>query len=230
MIGPTPNRSVSDVPEARTASRIRRWDSLSWASRRRTSSRSSTASSWRACSTGVAGWMALEEPIGVRSVEFLGDSARRELGQQGVEAAHDAGCGGCRCRCCASPAAAAPRRGRPPRPRRSVGERNAATATDRASLGSFLFDRPDAKHPHPRRQRGRHIDDVLAGGDELLGQQVAEPARGLDRPRPRSNGSAQANSCVTCARVGAHLHASPARPRRRRSRPRCATPCAGRHR
>jgi hypothetical protein len=32
-----------------------------------------------------------EEALGVRSVEFLGDSARCELGQCGMQPAHDAG-------------------------------------------------------------------------------------------------------------------------------------------
>ena len=33
------------------------------------------------------------------------------------------------------------------------------------------------------KRRG-DVDDLLAGGEELLGQQVAEPAGGLDRPDP----------------------------------------------
>jgi hypothetical protein len=41
------------------------------------------------------------------------------------------------------------------------------------------------QQPHPRRERRRDIDDGLAGGDQLLGEQRAEPGRGLDRPRAR---------------------------------------------
>ena len=33
---------------------------------------------------------------------------------------------------------------------------------------------------HPRRQRGRHINDALTGGDELLGQQHAETTDSFD--------------------------------------------------
>ena len=36
--------------------------------------------------------------------------------------------------------------------------------------------------PHPRREGRGHIDDVLAGGDELLGQQLAQAAGALDAP------------------------------------------------
>ena len=41
-----------------------------------------------------------------------------------------------------------------------------------------------AQQPGPRRQRRRHVDHHLAGSDELLSKQVAEPACGLDRPHP----------------------------------------------
>ena len=35
---------------------------------------------------------------------------------------------------------------------------------------------------HSRREGRGHVCDVLAGGDELLGQQIAQPAGALDRP------------------------------------------------
>ncbi len=41
------------------------------------------------------------------------------------------------------------------------------------------------QQPRPRRERGRHINNRFTGRDELLGEQIAEPARGLDRPCPR---------------------------------------------
>jgi hypothetical protein len=41
-----------------------------------------------------------------------------------------------------------------------------------------------ADQPHSRRECGRHVDDVLAGGDELLSQQAAQATRRLNRPRP----------------------------------------------
>jgi hypothetical protein len=40
------------------------------------------------------------------------------------------------------------------------------------------------QHPNPRSQHRRHIDDVFTAGNQLLGQQVAEPTGGLDRPHP----------------------------------------------
>ncbi len=36
--------------------------------------------------------------------------------------------------------------------------------------------------PHPRREGGGHVDDMLADGDELLGQQLAQAAGALDAP------------------------------------------------
>ena len=36
--------------------------------------------------------------------------------------------------------------------------------------------------PHPRREGRGHIDNVLARGDELLGQQLAQAAGALDAP------------------------------------------------
>ena len=66
---------------------------------------------------------------------------------------------------------------------RQVAARSAATATERASLGSFLFV-TCGQQPHPGGQLRLHVDDPLAGSDELLSQQVAEPAGTLDRPRP----------------------------------------------
>src|SRR5262249_48373015 len=38
--------------------------------------------------------------------------------------------------------------------------------------------------PHPRRQRRRHIDHILARRDKLLGKEITEATRRLDRPRP----------------------------------------------
>jgi hypothetical protein len=42
-----------------------------------------------------------------------------------------------------------------------------------------------AQQPHPSRQRGGHVDDGLAGVDQLLGQQITEPSCSLDRPCAR---------------------------------------------
>lgn len=56
---------------------------------------------------------------------------------------------------------------------------------DGASVVRVVLVRfPRSQQPRPRRQRRRHIDDVLAGVDELLREEVAEPSGGLDRPGP----------------------------------------------
>jgi len=48
-----------------------------------------------------------------------------------------------------------------------------------------VFLRPAAaQQPDPRRQGCGDVDDVLTGGEELLGEQVAQPAGRLHRPRP----------------------------------------------
>ena len=58
-------------------------------------------------------------------------------------------------------------------------------ATDQASFGSVLFDRPLA-NPRSRRKRRWDIHDGLASVDELLGQQVTQAAGALDCPHPFS--------------------------------------------
>ena len=83
-----------------------------------------------------------QEGIDVRSIDFLGDPARSKVHQQRMEAGHDLG---------ATPPMSllrfASRRNTSAWPtgctRRRPSWRNAVTATARASLGSFLFDRPD---------------------------------------------------------------------------------------
>lgn len=50
-------------------------------------------------------------------------------------------------------------------------------------VGVVLVGRFRRQQPDPRRELGLHVDDVFAGGDELLGKQVAEPGLILDRPR-----------------------------------------------
>ena len=52
-------------------------------------------------------------------------------------------------------------------------------------VGVGLVDPTVLEQAHPRRQLRWHINDMLAGGDELLGEQRAHPGRPLDRPRPR---------------------------------------------
>ena len=69
----------------------------------------------------------------------------------------------------------------------------ATRATLRASMPSVLRPWPRCEHAGAGGQRRRDVDDGLAGGDELLGQQSSETAGAFDRPdalrpvsRPRS--------------------------------------------
>ena len=56
---------------------------------------------------------------------------------------------------------------------------------DRAGVvGVVLVGVTGSQQTHPGGQLRLHVDDTLAGGDELLGEQIAEPAGALDRPRP----------------------------------------------
>jgi hypothetical protein len=104
------------------------------------------------------------------------------------------------------------------------------TATERASLGSFLLTLPVANSRTARAQFGLYVKDSFARRHQLLGQQVTEPAGALDGPaalgplrRPRAQ----------LLRPGPPTSAPAARravsPCRRSPRP-CARPCRGRRR
>ncbi len=56
-------------------------------------------------------------------------------------------------------------------------DRNAAIATERASLGSFFCERPEPSTRNPRREHRRNVEHRLARSDELLGKEVAETVR-----------------------------------------------------
>ncbi len=49
-------------------------------------------------------------------------------------------------------------------------------------VGVALVDPAGVHQPDPGRQLGGHVDDVLAGADELLGQQRPHAGGTLDRP------------------------------------------------
>jgi hypothetical protein len=51
-------------------------------------------------------------------------------------------------------------------------------------VGVVLLRPSRAQQPHPRRQGRGDVHHLLAGGEELLREQVAEPAGGLDGPGP----------------------------------------------
>lgn len=55
---------------------------------------------------------------------------------------------------------------------------------DRQRVVRVVLVRPSrAQHPDSGREGRGHVDDGLAGPDQLLRQQVAKPVGGLDRPR-----------------------------------------------
>jgi hypothetical protein len=47
-----------------------------------------------------------------------------------------------------------------------------------------LVDLPGIEQPNPGGEFGLHVEHALSGGDQLLRQQVPQPARPFDRPRP----------------------------------------------
>ena len=229
MIGPTPNRSVRVVPDAATAARIRCLDVAQLVVEAADVVEELERQVVAGLLDRAGGVTAGEEAVGVGSVDFLGDPPGTSSAKQRVEPTRGAVPGSPRSmlrfasRRSTSTWSAARTDARPIGAQR--GDR------DRQGVVGVVLVRPSrAQHPHPRRQRGRHIDDALAGGDELLGQQIAEPAGGLDRPRPRRRTAPPTPAAGRLGGASLAPSAWPARPRRRRSRPRCATPCAGRHR
>ncbi|HEX7269602.1 MAG TPA: hypothetical protein VF256_19560 [Streptosporangiaceae bacterium] len=51
-------------------------------------------------------------------------------------------------------------------------------------VGIVLIGVPGLQQPHPGGQLGRHIQHLLPGGNQLLGQQMPQPVRALHRPGP----------------------------------------------
>ena len=170
-----------------------------------------------------------EERCGAIGRDFLGDSARNELGQQRMQPTRAPVPSPPRCllRFANSRNTAACSAGRH---RRNSGARIAATATEYPSFGVVLVRPARRQHPDPRRQRRRHIQHLFTRRDELLGEQIAEPASRLDRPRPLPEPCRPANSSLDLSARRPHLDRRRAQPRHHRSRPRCATACADRHR
>ena len=143
MTGPTPKISVRVVPDARTAAVSLFRVSRIWVSIRRRSSRKSAARSWRACATApdtvtcsrtraaCAAVILLETPPGTSSHST---ACRRHTTWVRVRPRS-------RCRLAHTFSTVAWSSGRTGR---QAPERSAAIATERASLGSFLFVSPDA--------------------------------------------------------------------------------------
>ena len=74
-------------------------------------------------------------------------------------------------------------------------------------VGVVLVGAPGGEHPDARGQGGRHVEDLLAPGDELLGQQVAQPTGRLDGPGPLLEGLGPAHQLFHLAPGGPHLDA-----------------------
>ena len=71
-------------------------------------------------------------------------------------------------------------------------------------IGVVLLRAPGAEHPHACRQGRWHVDDVLAGGDELLGQQAAQAPGGLDGPPPLREALGPRQQLVALSARGLH--------------------------
>ena len=87
-------------------------------------------------------------------------------------------------------------RGDPPQP--VVAQRHDRGGPGVVRVG--LVGAARVEQPDPCRQGRRHVEHRLAGGDELLGQQRAEPAGRLDRPGAGREAAANASSRSRCRR------------------------------
>lgn len=72
-------------------------------------------------------------------------------------------------------------------------------------VGVILLRLARAEHPYSGRQRGRDVDDVLAGRDQLLCQQVAQAAGGLDGPTPLREHLGPLEELLALHACGPHL-------------------------
>jgi hypothetical protein len=72
-------------------------------------------------------------------------------------------------------------------------------------VGVVLVRPACRQQPCPRRQGGRDVHHVLAGGHQLLGEQVAEPARGLDRPHSGLEALCPCHELVDLGATSSHL-------------------------
>ena len=83
------------------------------------------------------------------------------------------------------------------------------------------------QQPHPGRQLRLNVQDPLAGGDELLGQQPAQPGGALDRPGPLRPRRRPRHQLLRLTQPMRGPAARPAAPPPGRSPPPCASPYAG---
>jgi hypothetical protein len=130
--------------------------------------------------------------------DLFGDAAGDQLAQHGVQPAGDLGAGAAQV-----PVALGPHL---QHRRMIIGMHLAAGGrTQRRDghrpgiVGVVLVHRPSSQQPHPGAELGLDIQDPLTRGQELLGQQVPQAARALDRPGPLWPGRRQASSRSTWA-------------------------------
>ena len=83
--------------------------------------------------------------------------------------------------------------------------------------------------PAPPASRG-HVDDMLAGGDESLGQQLTQAASAFDRPAALGPPGCPAQQLLQVSSGSPALGSCRPRPGQGRSRSRCARPCADQYR
>ena len=132
---------------------------------------------------GTGGGNVGEEPFGAGSVDFIGDSTGNEFGQEGMEAT------GRPVPSAAQVGVALGQQAQHTDVVRSVDGDDLRRAERRHGhrpgvVGIVLLRPAAAQQPDPRRQGGGHVDDILPSGEELLGEQIAQPAGRLHRPRP----------------------------------------------
>jgi hypothetical protein len=72
-----------------------------------------------------------------------------------------------------------------------------------------LVDLPGIQQPHPRGQLGRHVEHPFPGGDQLLREQMPEPARALHRPAPLRPASGPAQQHPDLSRRSARIRSVP---------------------
>jgi hypothetical protein len=201
--GPTPKTSVRVVPEARTAADSLFFASRIWASMWRRSARNSAASWWRAAWTAPAGAACPGDPGREGRADVLAGAAGDQVAQHGVQAADDL---------VAVPAQVAvplcpdlQDRGVVIGPDLRGGTRAQRRDPDRQGVvGVVLARSARRQQPYPRAELGLHVQDALAGGDQLLGQQVPHAAGALDRPGPLRPGGRPREQALGLGRAGAH--------------------------
>ena len=183
MTGPTPKTSVSVVPDARTAA-VSFFAGLAEQGVEAAQVREVPGGQVVPGLADRAGRLTSGEdggrPVGG---DVLTHAARGDLAQHGVQPAGGLG---------AQRGQLAVAAGPDPQHGRVVigghlmaGGRAQRGHGDRAGvILVVLVRRPARQQPDPGAELGLHVEDLLAGRDELLGQHVAQAARALDRPGP----------------------------------------------